>query len=280
MTADRISGFKLLCAQTLTQTDRINMTASATETVIPAYAWIPPNAIPSLDSQTSRERCAEIHWTLHGFSNCTAGGATDQITINLYCGATPGSGGTAMWTHPPTFTLPRNALKGFTFNFRSLFQRAPTTTIYGYTEAEFMYSPEGTNLVSSATTTFTATTGVDTATWVLTPITAGMIATTSDFYTGRITGVNDGTDTITVAAWIKDGVAGTPAANSVITISNIAATQQRWAWDPTSQARSLIGLRDGGYYMWLTVVFSSTAASGTFDCKSTIVKGYGLTITE
>lgn len=207
MTADRTSGFKLLCAQALTQADRQADNALTTEYVIPAYAWIPPNAIPSLDSQTSRERAAMIDWTLHGFSNRTAGTAGATVTFQLYCGATPGSGGTAMWAVPPTFVLPGNARQAFRFHFEAIAQRAPTTTIYAYTVSEFWASPSAT--------------------------------------------VN-------------------------------AAVQSTWTWDPASQSGSLIGLRDGGYYMWLTATGSENTGTGTVfvDYKTTIVKGYGLTITE
>lgn len=197
----------LLCAQTLTQADRHADNAGTTEFVIPAYAFIPKNAMPQADSQTSRDRAAMIDWTLHGFSNVVAGGAGDTITFKLYAGATPGDTGTAtsMWAAPPTFTIPRNARQAFRFNFQAIAQRTPSTTIYSYTVAEFWASPSST--------------------------------------------VN-------------------------------AAVQSTWTWDPASQGNSLIGLRDGPYYLWLTATFSANSGTGTVytDYKTTVVLGYGLNI--
>ena len=103
---------------------------------------------------------------------------------------------------------------------------------------------------------------------------------TSDFYTGIITAVDDATDTITVASWISAGVAGTPAANSVIRVRTLQSASQVWMWDPAGQGNNLIGLRDGPYYLWLAATFSSNLASGTFDAKTTVVKAYGLRIQD
>lgn len=56
---------------------------------------------------------------------------------------------------------------------------------------------------------------------------------------------------------------------------------QRWSWNPLTQSDSLIGLRDGPYYLWLTTQWNSNlAVSGFFDAKTTVVKAYGLRIQD
>lgn len=61
---------------------------------------------------------------------------------------------------------------------------------------------------TAATTTYTATTIVDGTAWSLSAITAGEIANgvwavTADGFRGRVTAVNDATDTVTVSGWIN-----------------------------------------------------------------------------
>lgn len=199
--------FHLLTAQTLTQADRIQYTAGTTETNIPAYAFIPANAMPSADSASNRDGCVEIHWRLHAFSNTTVGTNADTVTFKLYAGPTPGNTATAtaMWTAPAAFTIPRDAVQGCIFEFVAHAQRCPSTTIYAYTKAEWTYTPSST---------------ID------------------------------------------------------------ADTTQTWTWNPGAQSASLIGLRDGPFYLWLTATFGSNLASGTFDAKTTVVKAYGLQIPE
>lgn len=58
-------------------------------------------------------------------------------------------------------------------------------------------------VVSSANTTFTATTVVDGTAWTLSAPAVGDFAKTSDGWIGRITAVSDVTDTLTVEEWIN-----------------------------------------------------------------------------
>lgn len=59
---------------------------------------------------------------------------------------------------------------------------------------------------SSAGTTFTKTSVTDSAAWDLSAVAVGMIIKTSDGFRGSITGVNDGTNTITCeGGWISAG---------------------------------------------------------------------------
>lgn len=85
-----------------------------------------------------------------------------------------------------------------------------------------------------AAPTFTATTAVS-AGWDLSTAITGigsipateLLAVTSDGYIGQVTAVNDGTDTVTVTAWLKDGVPGTPGVSSAAQVSTPAVWLMR-----------------------------------------------------
>ena len=86
---------------------------------------------------------------------------------------------------------------------------------------------------SSANTTFTTTTVVSSSAWDLSDVEAnqGYVVTTSGGWKGEIVGVNDGTDTITVRAWVKDGpgdsrAAAVPAAGETAIIHKAAHCQK------------------------------------------------------
>lgn len=162
--------FHLLTAQTLTQADRIDMTAGTTETNIPAYAFIPQNAMNSADSSSTRDACVEIHWRFWAFcytASATGGSNTDTVTLRLYAGPTPGDTGTAtaMWSTPPAFVIDRTAgtLQAVTFELDAVSQRCPSTTIYGYHRCEFTYSPN-TTIGSPVVQNWSWTPGVQSAT--------------------------------------------------------------------------------------------------------------------
>lgn len=73
------------------------------------------------------------------------------------------------------------------------------------------------NLVSSKNTTFTSTTAVDATAWDLSQVVAGMTAYAEEGSTGKITNVNDGTETLTVASW----VGGTPNTGERVTLRKL-----------------------------------------------------------
>ena len=86
---------------------------------------------------------------------------------------------------------------------------------------------------SSANTTFTTTTVVSSSAWDLSAVEAdkGYVVTTSGGWVGEIIGVNDGTDTITVGAWVKGGpgdsrAAAKPAAGETAIIHKAAHCQK------------------------------------------------------
>ena len=79
-------------------------------------------------------------------------------------------------------------------------------------------------VTSGATTTFTATTVVDSVAWDLSAPVAGHFAKTSDGWIGLINTVNDGTDTLTVNKWVRaDGASsdGKPVAGSTVTVHRV-----------------------------------------------------------
>ena len=100
---------------------------------------------------------------------------------------------------------------------------------------------------SGATTTFTATTVVDATAWDLSAVAAGMYAVTSDGYVGLISVVNDGTDTVTVKAWVKmsNGIVGTPTATSTVTVHKVYQCTQMVIVADTSNGSTIHVQRNG-----------------------------------
>jgi len=108
---------------------------------------------------------------------------------------------------------------------------------------------------SGAGTTFSVTTGVDGAAWDLSAVLAGDIAITSDNCIGEITDVDDGNDTITLAAgWSCEATgynrdirasANAPVAGSTITIFRVAFAKRIKIKAPISNSADVFIAKHG-----------------------------------
>jgi len=131
-----MSSVQTVTCVTLADADRVVSNASATETVIGAYAFFPEGSMPSNDVTTQRDNGFALEWLMHGSSTITGEGAGDTVVFKLYAGTTPGSGGTAVMT-TPAFTFPRVTIARFRMRAEITFARRNSTTLRSSPFIEF-----------------------------------------------------------------------------------------------------------------------------------------------
>ncbi len=195
--------------------------------------------------------------------------AASTVTNNVRVGWCCGSYAFA------TVDLGARVTSGVGINRRFPLPFVPRTTTDG--ELIFRGPVTGAQLITASpsadaeTVTFAATTATYSNTWDVSGVAAYDIAVTHDGYIGRV--ASAAANAVTVVAWIKNGVAGTPANVTMRSTKTPAVQVFRYAGLKTNFTPTLGGLLPGGKVMPL-----ANSSAGTYSgYTGSIVAGIDIT---